>query len=144
MKFFIVEKAYQHETYETIIKLVKNCFKKIISKWKITKITNKYDEHGGVNNNWDGGKRTISILKHISVKNQKDRVKFVEDILKETPNFFAKILFSDECDIFSKQLWQNYIGEDLELEHGPTSNRDSITVKVWGIISANTVRTLII
>ena len=28
IKFFIVEKAYQDETYETIVELVKNRFKK--------------------------------------------------------------------------------------------------------------------
>ena len=54
IKFFIVEKAYQLETYETIVEQFKNRLKKTISKGKITKITNKYDEHAGENNNWDG------------------------------------------------------------------------------------------
>ena len=41
----LLKKAYQYETYETIVELVKNSFKKTISKRRITKITNKYDEH---------------------------------------------------------------------------------------------------
>ena len=44
IKFFICEKAYQDETYETIVELFKNRWR-TISKRTITKITNKYDEH---------------------------------------------------------------------------------------------------
>ena len=46
IKFFIDNKAYQHET---IVDLVNNRFKKTISNGTTS---NKYDEHGGVNNNW--------------------------------------------------------------------------------------------
>ena len=39
--------------------MVKNRFKKIISKDIITKINNKYDEHGSVNNNMDRGRSEL-------------------------------------------------------------------------------------
>ena len=53
---------------------------------------------------------TTSIPQHSSVKNQKDRVKFAEDIK-----------LSDESDIFPYKCGQLYIrkakGEVLELDH---------------------------
>ena len=69
IKFFIVEKAYQDETYETIVELVKNRFKKTISKGKTAKITNK--QNGGVNNNWDGESPKPQDLPYIKKRYQR-------------------------------------------------------------------------
>ena len=45
-------------------------------------------------------------------------------------------------------MWQCVIiktkGEELELDYGPTLNRDNRTVKVWGIISATPMGSLVI
>ena len=43
---------------------------------------------------------TALIPQHIFIKNQKDRVKFAEYMLKEMSPFLEKILFSGESEIF--------------------------------------------
>ena len=57
--------------------------------------------------------------------------------------FFEKILFSDESNIFPNKCGKLYIRkakiEELELNYAPTSNRNSRTVILRGIISTNTV-----
>ncbi len=62
-KYFIADKVDEKYSYDEIVDAVQEKFSRTISKGTITKILNKLEETGSVNNRWNGGSLTSLILK---------------------------------------------------------------------------------
>ena len=75
--------------------------KKTILKGAITKITNKYDEHGGVNNNWEWCRFLFN----------SQETKVIVKVVKEDPRITGVNIFKEKNLTFMKrlpELYRNY------------------------------------
>jgi len=82
---------------------------------------------------------STNVVQRISAKNEVKRVNFAEIYVGKSYEFFEKIIFSDESDLFPKKCGRLYVrkfkGEAITLDYGPIPRHDPRTIKVWGVIS---------
>jgi hypothetical protein len=90
---------------------------------------------------------TTNVTQRISRKNEVKRVDFAELHLPQNSDFFEKIVFSDESDLFPQKCGRLYVrkfkAEQVCLDYASPSRHDARTIKVWSIISFSGVGPLI-
>jgi len=91
---------------------------------------------------------TTSIVQRISAKNEVKRVAFAELYLDRNSDFFEKIIFSDESDLFPQKCGRLFVRkfkkEQICLDYALPLRHDPRTIKVWGMISFSGVGPLVL